>query len=130
MPFIFRSDKTVEVDAFTQAYIACALWSTTDNADDSGGSPLDDTYSPEDIAPETLDQMIADCRAFQEAHADDLRFGTPEQAGHDFWLTRERHGAGFWDGDWERSVGERLTNAAHAYGSFDLTVGDDGRIHN
>jgi hypothetical protein len=50
-----------------------------------------------------------------------------ERGGHDFWLTRNRHGAGFWDGDWER--GAELTKAAHTFGGIDLFVGDDGRVH-
>jgi len=33
------------------------------------------------------------------------------QAGHDFWLTRNGHGAGFWDGDWPET-GDALTEAS------------------
>ena len=43
-------------------------------------------------------------------------------------LTRNRHGAGFWDrghGD----KGKRLTDAAHAYGSSDAYLGDDGLLY-
>ncbi len=35
------------------------------------------------------------------------------QAGHDLWLTSNRHGAGFWDGDWGE-WGDTLTTLAHA----------------
>lgn len=65
--------------------------------------------------------MIADCRMFWRYNATDLREyiaqRSAENAGSDFFLTRERHGAGFWDrglGD----VGKRLTKAAHSYGEF------------
>ena len=130
MPYIFHPERRTEVDEFTAAYIECALWSSTDNADDSGGSPLDENYGPEDLDLSTLDGMIKDCADFQESEAADLAAYRQDagQAGHDFWLTRNRHGAGFWDrglGD----VGNRLTDAAHAYGSVDLYVGDDGRIY-
>src|SRR5215213_9921810 len=50
------------------------------------------------------------------------------QAGHDFWLTRNRHGAGFWD----RGLGDlsnRLSDASKVYGEVDLYVGDDGQIY-
>jgi hypothetical protein len=50
------------------------------------------------------------------------------QMGHDFWLTRNRHGAGFWDRGLG-ALGDRLTSAAHAYGEVDLYVGDDGRLY-
>ena len=47
---------------------------------------------------------------------------------HDFWLTGNRHGAGFWDRGYGAD-GDTLTEAAHGYGDVDLYVGDDGQIH-
>jgi hypothetical protein len=108
-----------------------------DNSDENtGGSPLDANYTEEDIAPDTLKQMLADCTAFCETHADLLadipqlrqEWSADEQNGHDFWLTRNGHGAGFWDRGYGE-LGRQLTDAAHAYGTFDLYVGDDGMIH-
>jgi hypothetical protein len=116
------------MDAFTRCYIATALWSSVDNTDDQGGEPLDANYSPDDLAPETLASMIEDCRAFQRDHNEDIALDL-ERAGHDFWLTRNHHGAGFWDGDWPHDVGRRLTAASHAYDSVDLYIGDDGLIY-
>ena len=46
------------LDAFTLAYVTCALWSTYDNADESGGRPLDDNFDESDIADETLQRTI------------------------------------------------------------------------
>ena len=123
------------MDRFTQAYIECALWSSTDG----GGEPLDAKYSLTDFAPDTLTRVQRDCKLFQEQNPipqyqaewpDEWPADWPdeEMAGHDFFLTRNRHGAGYWDrglGD----VGDRLTKAAHAFGEFDLYVGDDGRIY-
>jgi hypothetical protein len=118
------------MDTFTEAYVECALWSSTDD----DGEPLGDNYGAEDIAPETLAAMVEDCRQFQESNAALLAeayetAGYDEgRAGHDFWLTRNRHGSGFWDhglGD----IGTKLTDDAHAWGSIDLYVGDDGQVH-
>ena len=117
-----ESDGSVLADTFTRAYVEAALWSSTD----LDGSPLDGAFGPEDIAPETMARMVEDCRVFQEDQAADLQ--DPSQDGFDFWLTRNGHGAGFWDrGHGPR--GDRLTDAAHAFGSFDLIPGDDGRIY-
>ncbi len=116
------------MDAFTRQYIITALWSSMDNSDDQGGDPLDANYGPEDIAPETLASIHEDCETFQRDHAEDIG-GDLERAGHDFWLTRNHHGAGFWDGDWQEKAGQRLTEASHAYGECDLYIGDDERIH-
>lgn len=125
----------MKLDEFTRAYVTCALWSSTDESRDDGGDPLDANYSIEDIDDRTLAEMARDCAAFQEAEKVLLaqayvarKTYDAASAGHDFWLTRNRHGAGFWDrglGD----VGERLTSACKPYGSYDLYVGDDGKVH-
>ncbi len=52
-----------------------------------------------------------------------------EAAGHDFWLTRNGHGAGFWDGDWPEPAATRLTASSKKYGEFNLYLGDDGKIY-
>ena len=116
------------MDLFTIAYIEAALWSSMDESDEQGGEPLDANYGLDDIAPETLASILEVCKAFQKDHADDIG-GELERAGHDFWLTRNGHGAGFWDGDWDDEVGRRLTEASDVFGSVDLYVGDDGLIY-
>ncbi|MCU9611740.1 hypothetical protein OEK97_27930, partial [Escherichia coli] len=52
-----------------------------------------------------------------------------QMAGHDFWLTHNGHGAGFWDGDWPEPFATQLTNAANEFNEIDLYVGDDQQIH-
>ncbi len=112
---------------FVDQYIATALWSSNDNSDEQGGEPLDKNYSPSDIAPETRRKMFLDAVSFYKANLMD--FDDPGQAGHDFWLTRNEHGTGFWDRDYPEKQAGRLTKASEAYGGFDLYIGDDGRIH-
>ena len=116
------------MDAFTRAYLEAALWSSLDNTDDQGGEPLDANYGFGDIASETLASIKSDCESFLRDHAADIG-NNIEQAGHDFWLTRNHHGCGFWDGDWPEETDQRLTEASHAYGIVDLYVGDDGFIY-
>jgi len=120
------------MDVFMLAYIECALWSSTDDNE----VPLDENYTVEDINSKTLGRMIADCERFQVEHGYEIdnaivssRYTNDERAGHDFWLTRNGHGAGFWDGDWPEPMATRLTNASKAYGEVDLYVGDDGRLY-
>lgn len=118
-------------DDIIGAYIECALWSSPDNADDTGGEPLDTNYGPDDLAPETLDTMRAECADFL-FHCSRLGIAfdglDASQVGHDFWLTRNRHGAGFWDRGLG-VLGDRLTDAAHSFGESYLHIGDDGRIY-
>jgi hypothetical protein len=109
-------------DAFLEAYLECALWCGF--IDDKDNSAHDMT----DIAAETLERIRKECAAFVTYNADDIA-DRLASAGHDFYLTRNHHGAGFWDGDWPGDAGQRLTENAHAYGSQDLYVGDDGRVY-
>jgi hypothetical protein len=50
------------------------------------------------------------------------------KAGHDFWLTRCGHGAGYWDRGLEH-IGDALTIASEKFGNIDLIVESDGRIY-
>ncbi len=70
--------------------------------------------------------MVEECHRFQKANAADI-VGRLEEAGHDFWLTRNGHGAGFFDGAWGKA-GDRLTKAAHTWGEVYLYV-DGGKIY-
>ena len=117
------------LDGFTRQFLATALWSETDNKTPQGGDPLENNYSLTDFALDTLKRLIADCKRFQKGNAADLEAGCQAnarcnegQAGHDFWLTRDHHGAGFWDGDWPKDIGERLTAASDKFGEVHLYV--------
>lgn len=125
-----------QTDPFLSAYIQTALWSSSDS-DDNALDSID-----AEIAPETLAKMSADCEAFQEKARDIIAaaietgnvkcgpdFDEYGRAAHDFWLTRNHHGAGFWDGDWPEPMAAQLTEIAHAFGACDLYVGDDGLIY-
>ena len=122
--------KWTELDRFTQGYIDCALWSSTDESDETGGEPMDKNYSFSDIDPETLARMVEDCRSFQDDNRQDLDDCelSFERQGHDFWLNRNGHGSGFWD-EGNDPVYRRLSDASKVWGTFDLYVGDDDMIH-
>ena len=119
-----------DLDEFTQGYVEAMFW-TECNSDNP---ELEDaTFG--DLAPETLAAIIEDCAAFQDANADDLAkaYETEKivydesRAGHDYWLTRNGHGAGFWDRGLG-FVGEALSIACR-HRTVDLYRGDDGRLY-
>ena len=120
-------------DDFFTAYIQAALWSSGDS--DAGLEFLNEKYEQGDIHPDSLKKMYDDCVKFvtQNHHlikpenCIDDNYWT--QAGYDFWLTRNHHGCGFWDGDWTEEIGKELTKSSHAFSDCDLYVGDDGKIH-
>lgn len=118
-----------ELETMVAAYVAAALWSTTDESRDDGGDALSEKYRESDIDPKTLASFERDCKAFGEPLSGVID-GQWEEAGHDFWLTRNGHGAGFWDGtEWDDDDGAILTNACKAWHEVSLYVGDDGVIY-
>ncbi len=130
---------TMQLDAFTTQYLATALWAETDNNHFSeggsyigGGEMLDANYAIIDFAPEAFERAIADCTKFQQDNVHILEqvyaIGIePSTAGHDFWLTRNHHGAGFWDGDYPEEHGKSLTEAAHAFGELN-PYAENGKV--
>ena len=125
------------LEQMLRGYVTCALWSSTDSDSDT---VLDENYGPDDIHPDCLVQMREDCMAFLSDNESDiaqyaqLRAIDPSQGnigdyiGHDFWLSRNRHGAGFFDHGID-PIFHRLQAAAKIYGSIDLYAGDDEMIH-
>lgn len=124
------SATKTEKREFIQQYIETARWSSNDTERDT---PIayhltDDT----EYAGETIRAMIRDGLEFLrvpenvkliEDCLDDF-----SMAGHDYWLTRCGHGAGFWDGDWPVS-GDTLAEVSKKMGARCLFVGDDGLIY-
>lgn len=117
-----------KLDSFEQAYFTCLIWSTNDESTEAGGEPLDKNYGWHDFDDTAQQRIIDDCRMFREQAGDLLSGLNEEQCGHDFWLTRNGHGAGFWDrglGD----LGQKLTDAAHSFGEQWTYIGDDGKVY-
>ena len=136
-----RHLSIVDIDTELEQYIATALWSSNaDHLDPEGtgaAGNLDDHFDASDLAPEALASMREDLEAFI-AGADESALGFWQaelgagQVGHDFWLTRNGHGAGFWD-RFGRGVGvsfgQHLTELAGPYGESYLYAGDDGQLY-
>ena len=125
-----NTNKLTENDhLFIKGYITCALWSSTnDNGDPLDGDP--DNH----LSTKTSKQMAVDCIAFLEKTREYIenepisRADKYGRAGHDFWLTRNGHGAGFWDGDWPKN-GDILTKIAEEFCEFTLHQCGDKSIY-
>ena len=140
----------IECDDFTGQYLETALWSSTvmlpvpseelvsGCMDVSENHPLhgiseDDHFDKDfdfsDFTEEAVHAAVTDCAKFQKENADDLCNEDDEHAGHNFWLNRNGHGAGFWDGDYEEEKGRRLSDACVAYGELHVWVDNAGSLH-
>lgn len=112
------------LDDFTEGYADAAEW-------------LIDEDQPKVLHGWTRNAILRikkDCTKFQKENEADLAKyceiseRNMASAGHDFWLTRNHHGAGFWDrGD--DPVFRALTDAAHAYGEINTWVTNNGYIN-
>lgn len=117
-------------EAFFQAFVAAMVWLGTDDNE----TPMDENHSTEDIHPGVLAELKNDCNAFIDQNTDLLikavmKDGyTFSNAGHDYLLSRNGHGAGFFDRDLDE-VGDKLQEASQAEGTVDAYVGDDGQIY-
>lgn len=141
--------KGVEFDDFTAQYLVTALWAETVSLpvpegelrdgkmdvdeddplyDIRDGDPYDSHFGLDDFTVDALLRAREDCVAFQGTHSDDLSDEDDSHAAHDFWLTRNGHGAGYWDGDYEESKGLRLTEGCKVFGELHVYVNDDGSL--
>jgi hypothetical protein len=117
------------MNTFTDAYITAIYFTETGD----GEQPSSEIKMSEDARA----RAYADCFTFQSVNATILaeaydREGYDEgRAGHDFWLTRNGHGAGYWDrAELEADdLGDRLTEAAKLFGECWTTEGDDGLLY-
>lgn len=113
-------------DEVTDAVMA-ALASGVSLATDGNGEEVRG-MDADDVVPDAITELANEVCDFWHTCADDLAGIGPGQIGYDFNLTRNRHGAGFWD----RGLGEagdRLTAMAHPFGEWVLYLGDDGKLH-
>lgn len=125
-------------EAFTSAYIEALLWSSSvctdyDNVEYTSADDYEYSNSLEltsridcvDFIQSNIDLLEQQIVALQSTEY------TEEQAiellGHDFALTRNGHGAGYWDRG-TGAVGDELTEQAMVYGSIDLYLDDDNKV--
>lgn len=143
-----------DVDAIVKGYLDCQLWAQLDydnpSCDCHASDPqnachnynLDKRYGLDDISADYVDRITGEIADIVVAHPLAVRMylarlqrhgrsgdgmssaAANEQFGHDYYLTREGHGAGFWD----RGLGELgqyLTNVSKWAGAAD-DLSDDG----
>jgi hypothetical protein len=103
-----------------KGYVTCMLWSSLDTSGPEQGNDdhLDMNYTISDLSEDARKCVKEDVEHFiqltqhlfdkSEHEYDD------EQIGHNFWLTRNYHGAGFWDGRCP-DIGDELTTICHKF---------------
>jgi len=135
-----------QIDTITKHYLIALLW--TMPGEDDNENPGDD-IDLADLPEETIEDAKADvtefvdlCGAlfdqaiecFDDGYGKHPDAGSVEAAfGHDFALTRNHHGVGFWDRSNEglpKFLGDALTRVCQKhFQTADLYMGDDGRAY-
>jgi len=112
------------------------LWSSivwVDNVE--GFQPADRFDASPDLVAWLSDQWEAFCDQLpdefdpEEAitrHPSEPGWGAWDVLAHDWILTRNHHGAGFWDGGWHKPWAERLTALAQQQPEIGLELTEEG----
>jgi hypothetical protein len=104
---------------FFNAYLECINFTETGD--------INEPESGADLDPDFLRESLIDCLAFYSRIAcylsdDENSQSSISQAGHDFWLSRNGHGAGFFDKSYPMALG--FQTLAEAYGVADAVFDD------
>lgn len=131
------SNSSVMNDS-TRQLCETLLWTECD----SEGNPLDKKFSITDFSQSDVNRLKLQfelfvsraSKALAAAYVDDFRESDsisdfccrPSPGGfdleHDFIMTRNGHGCGFWDGDWEEPAAKILEQNAKALGEIHVCV--------
>jgi hypothetical protein len=112
------------LDPMVRQYLETALWTEEKDTD----------YGVSDFSSEAIKMATEDCNLFKSRAEESGIQIQPEDLGdfgHDFWLTRNGHGAGFWDKPekYEKYGEDTLTDISNQFGTSNVEVGNDGKLH-
>lgn len=120
-----------DLNSFARHYVEALFF--------TNAGPDDEIPSDAEFHELALERIAVDCAKFEEQMGETIdaascqrgsgEYNQREQAAHDFWMTRNGHGVGFWDGDWSEPEAGILTQAAKAFGEVWPYLGDDGLIY-
>lgn len=104
---------------FIENYITAMLW--TEELEE---------WDMSDIELSSFNHIVNECTQFFKKASFLLNLDDVEEikiAGHDFWLTRNGHGSGFWDRDEStyNGNGDKLTKIAKKFGSSDVVFDEE-----
>ena len=118
----------MNIDKILLGYLEAALWTEEENILDEDGIVLDMDM----VSQATKAEVKKDIEKFldlagETAINEALNTNDEDFLGHDIWLTRNGHGAGFFDRDYSDETEKALMDAAKKIGEKHLFV-QDGEI--
>lgn len=132
-----------QISTITKHYLIALLW--TMPGDDDNENPGDDIALKDlpqetiNIARKSVETFVQACGSLFNQAMECFNDGYGKHAGraeaafgHDFALTRNRHGVGFWDRESEglpRVLGDALTKVCEGFPEVNLYMGDNGKVY-
>lgn len=137
-----------EINGILKGYIEAALWTEEERLNDDLDNDIELqkindiigklnnksflSFTKDDITDNSLIKAYTDIKKFLASAGDSvieaITYNGLEQLGHDIWLTRNRHGAGFFDHSYDDDVEKQLTSSAQSLGEVDLYINDDYQL--
>jgi hypothetical protein len=147
-----------DIKKIIKGYIDCALWTEEETLRDEyvgdddmfNGEEDDDeierlsrlsanlnsknfdSFTREDMEDNSVIKVYEDVKKFVEMATSAVRVAVDEhgaeQVGHDLWLSRNGHGAGFFDRGYDDEVEEMLMSSAKKLGGVDLYINDNVKL--
>lgn len=124
------SDKE-DLEMFVDGYIEAMLFAET--ATNSYGEDIDN-LSEYDLSFTAKEEVHKTCELFLGLNSEKVSLAIASSdnydytmAGRDFWLTRQGHGAGFWDRDLGL-IGDDLSDAARSFGECHVFIDEKDEI--
>jgi len=114
------------LETFIAGYVEAILWANAYTWDDETG----ELENAEDAHHFEVNRSLVETEDAKAFYSDNLETLTEvhetyaqawEYMGHDFALTRNGHGAGFWDRG-HGALGEKLSEAARVYGEASVYI--------
>ena len=115
-----------DIEEILKAYLECSLWTEEERmAEEIGIGGVSIFNFDQQSKEEARNEIISFLDNVGEVayKMDNMLLG------HDIWLTRNNHGAGFFDRGYDKDVEAKLTDSALELGESVLYVGADGMLY-
>ena len=115
------------LSAMTEGYVSCAFWTAPEDLIAPTSGEFDLSPHRSRIPAAMWAQARRVCERFYNENRADLSTYPATNAGIDLYLSRNGHGAGFWEDDYtDPPVGDRLQESARKLGEIDIYKGKGG----
>ena len=121
--------KAINIDEILEGYLEAALWTEEENLTEENEDLDVNIFN---IASGSVEQAKKDIETFianagEDAINEAVEKNGLSHLGHDILLTRNRHGAGFFDHCYNNE--KKMMDAAQCLGEKYIYCGDDGKIY-